>query len=107
MKSLFLLLALTATTHAAGPGAPAASAPQAATATAPEGDNEVVARRICMNGAVERTLEVLPVEKGCVLRYTKGGKTEEKAKASHGVQICQDSMQRIAARLETSGFKCQ
>ncbi|MGZ3737026.1 MAG: hypothetical protein ACXVC0_18795, partial [Bdellovibrionota bacterium] len=76
-------------------------------AASAEVDNEVVTRRICKNGKDERILEVIPMEKGCVLQYTKGGKAEEKAKASHGVQICQDSLQKIAKRLETANFHCE
>jgi hypothetical protein len=103
MNPILFLLAFCTSTHAAEPAAKST----AASPSAAEADNEVVTRRICKNGADERILEVIPIDKGCVLRYTKAGKAEEKAKATHGVQICQDSLQKIAARLEKASFHCE
>jgi len=103
MTALFLLLALSTSSQAADAPKKVPTPPPAAA----EADNEVVARRICKNGNDERILEVIPMEKGCVLQYTKAGKAEEKAKASHGVQVCQDSLQKIASRLEAANFHCE
>ena len=55
----------------------------------------------------ERVMETLPENKGCVLQYTKAGKTEEKAKSVRGVQLCQNALKKIAARLEAAGYHCQ
>lgn len=87
--------------------APAHAESPAKKAAQEEADNEVVARSTCHNGKDERVLEVIPKEKGCVLQYTKDGKTEQKAKASHGVQVCQDTLGKIRARLEQAGFHCE
>ena len=72
-----------------------------------EADNEVVERATCHKGNDERFLEVIPKERGCVLRYTKGGKAEDKATSVHGVQICQDTLKKMRQRLEKSEFKCE
>ena len=52
-------------------------------------------------------MEILPTKKGCTLQYTKGGKTEEKAKSVRTVEVCQDAMKKIATRLTEAGYHCE
>jgi hypothetical protein len=103
MNALLIFLAL----QSPLPSRAAADAKKAPLAAAAEADNEVVERRVCTKEKDERVMEALPKNKGCVLQYTKGGKTEEKAKSVRGVQVCQDALKKIAARLEAAGYKCE
>jgi hypothetical protein len=98
--------ALAADTPAPAKKADAKASAKPAT-NAAEADNEVVERRTCKKDGDERTLEVLPKERGCILQYTKAGKSETKANASHGVQVCRDTLGKIQARLEQAGFHCE
>jgi hypothetical protein len=72
-----------------------------------EADNEVVEKKVCKKDQESRDLEVIPKDKGCTLVYAKGGKSENVAHASHGVQVCQDTLKKIQARLEKAGFHCE
>jgi hypothetical protein len=106
MNALLILLALQSPVSSSA-SAEAKKNPTPPVAAAAEADNEVVERRVCTKEKDERVLETLPKEKGCVLQYTKGGKTEEKAKSVRGVQVCQDALKKIATRLEAAGYKCE
>jgi hypothetical protein len=106
---VLVLLALPSAYAADAPQklAPAPGKVAAPASPAVEVDNEVVDRRTCKNGDDERLLQVIPKLKGCTLHYTKFGKTEIKAHATHGVEVCTSALGRIQATLEKAGFRCE
>jgi len=104
MKALLFTIAWMALSHS-GSAADQKSPPTLA--PPPEADNEVVARLTCRKDQDERVMEIIPTQKGCVLQYTKAGKTEEKAASVRAVQVCQDAMKKITARLQAAGYRCE
>lgn len=107
MKALLFFLACNATLSLADDAAKKNPPPPPPPSAAAEIDNEVVARRTCKKDKDERVMEIIPTQKGCVLQYTKAGKTEEKAKSVRAVQVCQDAMKKITDRLESAGYHCE
>jgi hypothetical protein len=60
----------------------------------------------CTKGSETRLFEIVKTEKGCVLNYTKSGKTTAVATSSHGVQHCEKSEEKIRSKLEKAGYQC-
>lgn len=79
-----------------------AAAPEAKAAAAPAGE-----KLACTKGTETRTLEIVKKGAGCGLSYEKGGKAKIVAKASHGEKHCVESKDKIRAKLEAAGYKCQ
>lgn len=60
----------------------------------------------CSHGSETRILEIVKKGNECALNYTKAGKVTAVATASHGSKHCNDSKERIRAKLEKGDFKC-
>lgn len=63
-------------------------------------------RDVCHRGKYERTVEVLLLEPGCEVRYTKFGKTETVAKSRRKAEHCIQVSQKIIKNLKAAGFDC-
>lgn len=83
------------------PAEKAAAAPPAAKII----NNDEI-KLFCSKQKEQRVLEVLKKDNGCVLNYTKSGKTNATATSTSGTKHCSDSMSKIRLKLEKSGFHC-
>lgn len=61
----------------------------------------------CEKGKDARILEVVKEGPGCIMNYTKNGKTTAETKSAHGDKHCLDHQKKVREKLERSGFKCQ
>ncbi|MCB0394443.1 MAG: hypothetical protein KDD25_07780 [Bdellovibrionales bacterium] len=61
----------------------------------------------CSVGGDERVIEVVENDGGCVLRYTKVGKTTEPASAKNGTDYCNSVASKIQDNLKIAGFTCK
>ncbi len=60
----------------------------------------------CQSGGDKRLLDVSSVEKGCELKYTKGGNIEIKATQKIGDGKCIEVREKMQKTLEASGYTC-
>lgn len=60
----------------------------------------------CQSGGDKRVLDVSSVEKGCELKYTKGGNVEIKATQKNGDGKCVEVRERMQKTLEAAGYTC-
>lgn len=73
----------------------------------PDAEEEQVVESVkCGREKDQRKLEVQTRKTGCTLQYLKEGKTNEIAASRRGVDLCQDMLKKVRARLESSGYKC-
>lgn len=101
-KVILMVLAVSATTRALAENkATKDPAPAAAS------EEQVVEAIGCKNGADTRRLEVHTKDAGCLLHYTKAGKTSQIARASHGVDICKENLAKVRKTLEGAGYHCE
>jgi streptogramin lyase len=84
--------------------APAAS-PQAM--ASPSAAPSETAKISCEKGKDTRILEVIRDGAGCIVNYTKNGKTSSATRSSHGDKHCLDYQKKVREKLEHSGYKCQ
>lgn len=61
----------------------------------------------CAKGKESRTLEIVKMDSGCELKYTKSGKSSTFANSAHGNKRCETSESKLRAKLEKSGFQCK
>ena len=98
MKKLVFLLALApALAFAADKKAPAPA----------EEEVQIVEASDCVNGKDARRLEAQTKDAGCVLLYTKHGKTSQIGQARRGVELCREKLKEVRANLERGGHKCK
>jgi hypothetical protein len=129
MNKLFIVLTATALfgcSHAqtpanSAPPSPTAPVSQPAASTPPKASESKAkpeksskasaeassAKLSCAQGKDNRTLEVTKTEKGCALEYTKAGTMSKVATSANGTKHCDDAQNKIRAKLEGAGFKCQ
>lgn len=62
---------------------------------------------VCKFETEERKLEVANQGAGCVVNYTKSGKTNAVASALNGRTHCETVLARIRKKLEDAGYHCQ
>lgn len=70
-------------------------------------EEAVVESVSCSHGTDSRQLVVQTKEAGCILHYTKYGKTEEAGASKRNVEICKASLAKIRSRLEAAGYQCK
>lgn len=70
-------------------------------------EEQVVQSISCKNGNDLRQLEVHTQNAGCVLNYTKYGKTSQVAVARNGVELCQAKLKNVKTRLDEGGYRCE
>lgn len=61
----------------------------------------------CKNGQDTRRLEVQTRDAGCVLLYTKFGKTLQIGQSRRNVELCRQKLHEVQANLEKAGHSCK
>lgn len=91
----------------------AGTAKPAAGATADEAADEPVATVKsddttveCKSGSDVRKLAIVNKGGGCDVEYTKAGETKSIGSAQNTKDFCPNLLEKVKARLETSGFTC-
>lgn len=80
-----------------------------AVSTTPPSDKVSISGHVvnCHNGNDVRVLHAEPRGTGCQMIYTKAGKKSVVANATTGTEHCENVMDKIRAKLESSNFVCQ
>ncbi|HEX4924495.1 MAG TPA: hypothetical protein VFV50_10430, partial [Bdellovibrionales bacterium] len=60
----------------------------------------------CKSGGDVRKLAVVPKGSGCEVEYTKAGETKSIGSAQNDKDFCPNLLEKVKARLETSGYTC-
>lgn len=72
-----------------------------------EEEVQIVEAVDCANGKDQRRLEAQTKDAGCVLLYTKFGKTMQIGQSRKGVELCRTKLKEVQANLERGGQKCK
>lgn len=72
-----------------------------------EEEIQIVEAVDCHNGKDERRLEAQTKDAGCVLLYTKFGKTAQIGQSRKGVELCRTKLREVQANLERAGHSCK
>jgi len=87
--------------------APTTPVVQDKTSKAPKIDSDIIKKEICESGEDKRFLEVHKKPNGCDLSYKKFGKEKVVATGKFGIKHCEDSLNKIAKKLEADKFDCR